>query len=85
MVLPGQFAEDAPESREVEATGFLGQGRMLISQVANPTAQMGIAAQLGEPAQFWEVGVEIGKKALDGDSIISMGTLKGVDSDFQNL
>jgi len=29
--------------------------------------------------------VEIGKKALDGDSIISMGILKGVDSDFQNL
>jgi hypothetical protein len=29
--------------------------------------------------------VEIGKKALDGDSITAMGILEGVDSDFQNL
>jgi len=46
MLLPGQLSEDAPESREVDATGFIGQGRMLISEAANPTEQMGIAAQL---------------------------------------
>jgi len=46
MVLTGQFAEEAPKGREVDATGFIGQGRMLISEAANPTEQMGIAAQL---------------------------------------
>jgi hypothetical protein len=46
MLLPGQLSEDAPESREVDAAGFIGQGRMLISKAANPTEQMGIAAQL---------------------------------------
>jgi hypothetical protein len=29
--------------------------------------------------------VEIGKKALNGDSIISVGSLKGVDAEVQDL
>ena len=29
--------------------------------------------------------MEIGKKALNGDPIISVGSLKGVDADVQNL
>ena len=37
VLLPGKLAEQAPESREVQAAGFVGQGRMLISEAANPT------------------------------------------------
>ena len=46
VLLPGKLAEQAPESREVQAARFVGQGRMLISEAANPTEEMGIAAQL---------------------------------------
>jgi len=32
---------------------------------------MGMTAQLGELAQLWEIRLEIGEEATDGDSIVS--------------
>jgi hypothetical protein len=61
--------EQTPELEQVVLATARGQGRILFAEAAEPTEQMGIAAQLGEMEQLREIRFEIGEEVTSNTAI----------------
>ena len=85
MALAGQVLEQAAETQQVDAAGARGQGRMLLTQAAEPAEQMGIAAQFGELEHRRELGLEIGEEAMGGHAIEAVGSRESLELGVQKL
>lgn len=55
----GKVEEQPPEAEQVYLTSMIRQRRGLFAEAPEPAEQVGIAAQLGKPAELRKVGVEI--------------------------
>ena len=77
--------EEAPQANEVYPARAIGQGRILVAEVAKPAEQMGIAAQLREVEHLREIRMEIGEEAMGADSIISVGSRESLNTVVKNL
>jgi|SRR5216684_1887566 len=70
-VLGGQHVEQAAEPGQVYAASAIGQGWVFLAKTTKPAEKMGVAAQLSDLAQLWEILLEKGEEAMDGSSEIS--------------
>jgi len=54
-------------------------------EAAEPTEQMGIAAQIGQTAQLWEIGLEIAQEAMDGGAIVPVSSRESPNAGLKQL
>ena len=85
MAHGGKVVEQAAENDQVDPASLIGQARILLAEAAEPAEQMGIAAQLGEMEHIREIRLKIGKEAVDGCSIDSVGMSKSPNADVKDL
>jgi hypothetical protein len=90
VAVGGEIVQQPAETNEVLDAGFVAEGRLLFTQRAEPAEQMGIAAQLGEPANLRESGAEISEEAARSRSIVvdrarPQSEGKRLDMSFQEL
>ena len=90
VAVGGQVVQQAPEAVQIDGARWVAQGRLLCAQPAEPAEQVGVAAQLGKPAELREVGVEIAQETMgqvsveaDGGGPQSEG--ESLDVRFQDL
>jgi hypothetical protein len=59
MAVGGQILEQTAEVEQIADACFVAQGWIFFAQAAEPAEQMGITAELREPAEVWKGGLEI--------------------------
>jgi len=73
MAIGGQIIQQAAEADQKIGASFVAQRRLLLAQGAEPAEQMGIAAELAEPAHLRKGPAEVGQKATSGAAIGAHG------------
>ena len=84
------LVEQAPQLEQIELASSRGEGWILLAEPVKPAEQMGIAAQLREGGQLWEIGLQITEKAPRGDSIAlyrfrSQGSCESLNAGIQDF
>src|SRR5215218_7657012 len=69
---------------------FVAQGRIFLTQTAEPAQQMGVAAELRGPVEVWEGSMQIAEEAVGRRSVLAHGGGpqshgKRLDMNFQDL
>ena len=73
VAVGGQIVQQSAETNEVIIARVVAPGRLLFTEPAEPTEQMRIAAQFGEPAKLGEGGAEISEEVARRSSILLYG------------
>jgi len=86
----GEVIEQTAETEHILLASLIGQGTMLFAQTAEPAEQMGIAAQLGKPADLRKLCIQIGEETLDRATIVvecavSQGNSENLDAGLEAL
>lgn len=69
VAVGGQIVEQTAETEEEILAGLVAQRRILFAQLAEPGEQMGIAPQLGEPADLRERGAQMAEEVAGHPTI----------------
>ena len=90
VAVGGEVVEYAAEADQIVDARLVAQGRLLCAQPAEPAEQVGVAAQLGKPAELRKVGVEIAQENLGQGSVVAdgggpQGEGKSLEVSFQDL
>src|SRR5437870_686036 len=90
MAVDSQIVQQAAETEQIGPTSFIGQRRLCFTQRTEPAEQMGVAAELTEPAHARKGRVEIGQEAASGGAIAAgglrtQGQSESLDMGFKDL
>ena len=83
MAIGGQIVQQPAETDQKVGAGFITQGRLSLAQRAEPAKQMGIAAELAEPAHLRKGRADVGQEAASGATIAAHGV--GTQSQSESL
>lgn len=90
MTVDSQIVQQAADAEQIGRTGFVGQGRLWFTQQTEPAEQMGIAAELAQPAHLRKGRAKKGQEAANAATITdysarTQGQGESLDVRFQDL
>ena len=64
MAADGQSMEKMTQVEQVADARFVAQGRIFLTQIAEPAQQMRVAAELSGPVDVWESSMQIAEETV---------------------